>query len=153
MKKIRLTNGGFARVDDADYEHLSQFQWYGKVEDNYVHAVRQVTIEGQRYQVRMQRSITQARYNERVRHLNLDTTDNRRSNLETVTFDPATTVLTPAEPNARGVSLDHGGSFRARLKYDGETLNLGSYGNVVEAAEAYDEAAVRLHRDQAVTNL
>lgn len=94
MKQIRLSKGLFALVSDEDFEFLLQWKWcasYGSRGTKW-YAVRK---EGRRT-VRMHREVLCRKYNSLaplvpqlfnmvVDHINHNSLDNRRENLELVT--------------------------------------------------------------------
>ena len=78
MKRIKLTQGQFAIVDDDDYERLNQYKWraaYYKNMDSY-YAVSSIKDEsGKHRTVRMQRLILNAKPGKMVHHKNHNTLD------------------------------------------------------------------------------
>ena len=84
-----------------------------------------------------------------VDHVNGDGLDNRRANLRPAsTAQNARNRSRPSTNRSgfKGVSwVRDRGHWRAGIKVDGRSLNLGSFADPVEAAKAYDEAARRLH--------
>jgi hypothetical protein len=78
MKKIKLTKGFYATVDDEDFEWLSQWSWC--FTNGY--ALR-ATNRGERFY--MHRVINKTPKGLETDHINRDRLDNRRSNLRTVT--------------------------------------------------------------------
>ncbi len=90
MKKIKLTQGLFALVDDEDYERLNQFQWHASLgsRGTKMYAIRCIRVDGKKINIRMHREILglPREFDGRVGdHLNSDGLDNRRENLEIVT--------------------------------------------------------------------
>jgi hypothetical protein len=79
MKKIKLSQGKFAIVDDIDFESLSKFNWYC---DNN-RAVRNATMVNYKRTKRilMHRQIICAPEGIIVDHINMNPLDNRRENL------------------------------------------------------------------------
>jgi hypothetical protein len=45
----------------------------------------------------------------------------------------------------KGVSLERNGRWYARIAVDGKQMRLGTFGDEVEAARAYDAASIRFH--------
>ena len=82
MKKIKLTCGKYALVDNKDYESLNKFKWCFAA--NYYgyggYAVRRADGKV----VRMHRIIIDAKKKEEVDHINRNKLDNRRRNLRIV---------------------------------------------------------------------
>ncbi len=86
-KKARKHKGQVALVDDEDFEKLSTYNWYASynVKMAKYYAQRHVSIGGlDQKVVRMHRLLTDAKFTEKVVHLNGDTLDNRRENLKVV---------------------------------------------------------------------
>lgn len=81
-----------------------------------------------------------------VDHRDCDGTNNKWNNLRAATHE--TNVLNQRGWNGRdlpkGVSR-HGRNFRAIIQFRKKSHSLGTYRTVVQAAEAYAEAAQRLH--------
>jgi len=80
--KIPLTKGLFARVDSVDFVPLLQHNWYATKSRNDFYAVRNVRENGQRKKVYMHRFIMDCPDGKCVHHINGDTLDNHRINLE-----------------------------------------------------------------------
>jgi len=86
-KRARKHKGHEALVDDADFDELAQYNWYAsyaaKIDKYSAH--RQVYLGYYTQQtIIMHRWLTGATELEKVVHLNGDTLDNRRENLQVV---------------------------------------------------------------------
>lgn len=92
MQKIKLSKGLFAVVDDEDFERMNAFKWYASLESRGTkfYAIRRITVSGKRVKVRMHHAVlnmTSADLPEGhvCDHVNHDSLDNRKENLEIVT--------------------------------------------------------------------
>jgi hypothetical protein len=140
-RKIELANGrGYALVDEEDYELVSQYKWCllpGHRTDYAQHSIRKGKTQ------LMHRLITGYKQTD---HINGDGLDNRRCNLR-----PATHHQNGANQRIRidnisgfkGVYFRKGrGYWVAQIGVDGKTIHLGHFDNRVNAARAYDTAAL-----------
>ena len=151
MAKIYLTNGGFATVDSKHYRTLNEFKWTGKKEKGGTHAVRYVTIGDKKVTIRMHRVIAEARFDERVEHINGDTLDNRMKNLQSKVLRPY--VSRPHNCGYVGVNQCTAFHWNAHIKFSGKEYIIGDkYRSSVDAARAYDTVAKKLFGESAVTN-
>ncbi len=153
MKRIALTQGRFAIVDDQDYDRISRHKWqYARVGPGrrYGRAMRYPSIY-------MHVEVLGKRPGLYVDHANHDGLDNRRSNLR---------FATPTENKRNGKSYRGSSSkyvgvsfhkkqrkWTAYIRVDGVLVWLGSFDGEVEAAQARDVAAEKYFGDFARLNL
>lgn len=144
MKKIELTKGKFAIVDDDDFERLSQYKWCF---DRY--ARRSVSKNGVQSTIRMHREIIDIPKGMEVDHINQDKLDNRKENLRLATRRQQMRNRPKGSNNTtgyKGVTFNKGdGAYRAAIKMDGKTYHLGNHKTAEEAARAYARGATILH--------
>ena len=156
MKRIQLTNSSLnVLVDDKDYDFLNQFQWYAKKTDTssekeMVHAARNVTIGSKSITIRMHRLVTEADSDQRVFHINGDTLDNRRSNLQIRTLNPYTGR--PDNAGFIGVHQRSTNTWTAEITCAGRTYQIGEFMDASQAAREYDTAAKKLYGSNATLN-
>lgn len=140
-KLIPLTNGKFAKVDNEDFEELSKINWQYHAKRNYV-----VSNLG-----RMHRLIMSCPNGMHVDHINHDRLDNRRSNLRICTPEENTwntRSLRKSSSKFKGVSyFKKNGKWRASISFKGKFISLGYFINEVDAAIAYDIAALKYYKD------
>lgn len=87
MKKIKLTQGQYALVDDEDYEYLNQWKWYARwnIFTESYYAGRSKFVSGKRKNIHMSRVIMDTLDNEFCDHKDHNTLNNQKYNLRNVT--------------------------------------------------------------------
>lgn len=101
-----------------------------------------------------QRIITGASRDKVVDHVSGDTLDNRRGNLRICTHAQNVKNQKRQKNAARfkGIAQTASGMWCAFICTDGDRQYLGGFASDIEAAQAYDAAALRLHGEFARTN-
>lgn len=152
MNQIALTQGQVAIVDDEDFDALNQFGWRAQWDPHTrgFYAVRSVPIGGgKRATVLMHRVITGAAKGTEVDHANQNTLDNRKANLRVCTASENARNRGKTARNTsgyKGVSFDkRTGKWDARIGLNGKRRHLGYFDTALEAAAAYDRAALEMH--------
>ena len=150
MKRIFLTQGMFAIVDDEDYEYLKRWSWYAHKDGNTFYAVRKspkTKSGGKRQLVRMHRVILRAASNEMVDHKNGNGLNNRRRNIRfcTQSQNNYNYANYPHSSKYKGVSWKTDkGKWYVGIRSKGKHIFIGSYVDEDEAGRAYDEKAKEL---------
>ena len=156
-KMIELTQGRETKVDPEDYEWLNQHKWY------YVHwgyAVRKSYVTGRSVLLHMHRVILEYHGTNmtgvKTDHKNRDGLDNRKTNLRISTHAQNMRNRKKQRNNKSGyigVCLPTGYTkWKAAIRVNSKTIHLGLHSDIIEAAKAYDKAALRYHGEFAVTN-
>lgn len=155
MKTIQLTQGKEAIVSDEWYEILNAFKW------NYHsggYAKRMMTLpDGRRCNVFMHRVIAQTPEGMDTDHINGNKLDNRVENLRVCSRAENKHnigLISTNKSGYKGVSFNsHAGKWMAQILVNGEHRYLGLYTDPIEAAKAYNLAAVELQGEFARVNL
>ena len=138
---VPLTRGKWTLVDEADHEAVMRHRWFYDAQ-GYARS----KINGRSTALHLFLIGGARDHKHPVDHENRNRLDNRRLNLRRVTGGQN---RVNSEINAnnssgyRGVSY-HGGKWTARIGYNMTRRYLGRFGDVLDAAKAYDEAAVKL---------
>jgi len=153
MKMIPLTKGLEAVIDDSDYERVSVHKWYAQRLRHNFYAARG---NGRGKLQLMHRFLLNAKEGEFVDHLNRNTLDNRMLNIRITTRGVNGHNRIRGLKNKtgfRGVSKVHGAkTWRASIKKNGVPISLGCFATPKDAAIIYDQAALYLYGEHAVTN-
>jgi hypothetical protein len=141
MRKIKLTKGYEAIVDDKDYDFLNQYSWY------YAHgyAVRTIYSSGKPYQLRMHRLLANTPDGLDTDHINGDRLDNRRVNLRPATRSQNvanTFVQKQNKSGYKGVSWKKSNNkWCAQIRVMNKVIHIGLFADIRDAAEAYNKMA------------
>jgi hypothetical protein len=160
VKLIPLTQGQFALVDDEDFERLSQFSWHAEWMKNSRswRAVRNSSRDtsGRHRPILMHREVLNAKPGEFVDHRFHNTLDNRKSELRKCTKSQNAMnqrLLPRSTSGFKGVTWARNEQkWAARVKLHGKTQHQGYFLTALDAARAYDKAAIMLFGDFALTN-
>lgn len=150
MKKIPLTRGKYALVDEDDYEVLSKSKWS-------LHSAGYAIRSANRKLVYMHRLVTGAKNGEYVDHINGNKLDNRRGNLRICTCVQNfwNNKVHSKATGYKGVWKNTGKRhrFAAVISVNYKRIYLGNFKTKEEAAKAYNEAAKRYKGEFAVLNV
>jgi hypothetical protein len=159
MKKIPLTQGKVAIVDDSDFELVAKFRWSAMkvVRKNRTiwYAIR-TWCTGKDAGIRlMHRLITEGKSRE-VDHVNGDGLDNRRLNLRSSgngKNQRNQRKRIGCSSRFKGVAWDrHASRWAAYIMNRGKRFHLGLFRLEQDAADAYDAAAEQHFGEFALTN-
>lgn len=157
MKEIPLSHGKVAIVDDDDFERFSTFTWF------YHHtgyAVRNTSRKlGKQKQISLHREIMNALPGQSIDHKNRNTLDNRKINLRFATSSENCCnkiVQGDVFLGLKGIDYNPSRSkknpWRAKIRKNGKCVYLGLFSNHIDAACAYNSAALKVHGEFACLN-
>ena len=136
MKRIPLSQGQYAIVDDKVYVKLSKYKWHAlwsKHTQGY-YAVRHIRLSNGKYALQlMHRRILGLKYGDKRQgdHIDHDTLDNRRFNIRIVTNQEN-------QQNSRAKGYTKRGSkYEAKITVNGIVIYLGLFNTPAEAHAAY----------------
>ena len=159
MKEIRvegavayvpLTRGYEAVIDSADVDFISQWTWHVLLVRERPYAQCAGYTSGRKLLL-MHRLILGTPVGLFTDHVNGDSLDNRRVNLREATPSQNQCNQGLRKDNTsgyKGVCFDKSkGLWSARIKVNGERVNLGRFKTPEEAYEVYCNAAEKYHRE------
>jgi len=152
MKKIELSQGKYALVDNEDFNMLDKHKWYANKNGNTFYAVRESKkVEGKKMKIYMHRIIAKTLNNMETDHIDRDGLNNQRKNLRVCSHSENLINRTMLKSNTsgyRGISWSKlSKKWRAVISINKRYINLGSFVKIEEAYNAYCEASLKYHRD------
>jgi hypothetical protein len=155
-KEIILTQGKVAIVDDEDYDYLNQFKWHVIKYGNIFYAYRNIKkLNGKRSSFSMHRTIMNANKGYIVDHINQDTLDNRKINLRICTQSQNQMNRNKTIKNKtgyKGVIQKGNNKFGVQITLNKKIIHIGYYIDPIDAARAYNSAALKYHGEFANLN-
>jgi hypothetical protein len=166
---IQLTRGFSTVIDDSDYERLFDYwlsdgrliqfrvcdlKWHVHTPPHTQYA-RAGFGKTPRFFIQLHRLLTEAPPDKIADHEDRNGLNNRRYNLRVVnaTESRLNTRKKTAKNTYRGVYWNQKEKrWYVRITMDRQTRWIGSFTDEIEAAKAYDEAAIRLHGEFAMLN-
>lgn len=161
-REIPLSQGCVALVDDEDYDSLIPYQWYAfrGSRSQIIYAARShyvsnpVNGKSRTVKVYMHKQITGYA---KTDHKNRNGLDNRRENLRSATQTQNNANIPKRKglhsSRFKGVSWSPARSkWEAKTSVNGKTIHLGRYISEIDAAKAYDRAAVEYFGEFALLN-
>lgn len=153
MKRIPLTRGQFALVDDEDYEKVSKYKWCAKkVRYGGFVAVGKISNKV----IYMHRFIMNTPKRMDTDHWNHQKLDNRKENLRICNRHQN---MANSKPRKNCTSKFKGIYWHKRrrkwnvsITRNGKRLNLGYFDNEIEAAKIYDKKAKEFFGEFALSN-
>lgn len=163
MKKIALSRGLFALVDDDDYEFLNQWKWYARKDRHNYYALRNdykrldagVYYQKTIFMHRLIMAVSESHI--LVDHRDNDGLNNQKNNLRICTHQENSMNK---KKRVKSSSVYKGVTWHKRIKrweaqiqFKGKHYHLGFYDVESEAADAYDSASKKHHGDFAKNNI
>ena len=160
VRKIPLTLGKEALVDEEDYEWLNKYRWHAAKHRYTFYAVRAIWNKGRQVNIKMHREILGLKYldGKLGDHRDRNGLNNRRRNLRVATTSLNgynAKIKTSNSSGYRGVNImkTHGYQYwRARISVCRKRVCCGIYDNPISAAIAYDNAALEYYGADANLN-
>jgi len=157
MKRIPLTLGKFALVDDEDYGWLSQWKWHALKARNTYYAQRSVPLGNGKYKnLRMHREVVKTPQGLFTDHIDGDGLNNQKANLRFCTLQQNQFNRSPRKnctSKFKGVSWKKSDKkWVAKINIDKKVTHIGFFTDEVEAAKAYDRMAREVYGEFARLN-
>lgn len=152
MKKIPLTQGKFAIVDNEDFYELSRYKWHF----NSGYAVRSIydkSENGRQKVIAMHRVIAGTQPGMDTDHINHDKLDNRRSNLRACSSseNQQNRRFQVGRSGFYGV-YKNGSGWVVRMRIEKKLKNFGTFKNIIDAVNEYKRISKQTRGRFALTN-
>lgn len=160
MKLIPLTQGQFAQVDDEDFDRLNTKKWqaHRRFNSGTYYAMSNIKVCKNKWKsIKMHRVILGMTDSTiLVDHKDFNGLNNQKSNLRIATRSQNAANRKP-KPNCTskflGVSFHKARyKWRASIQKDKKITSLGYFVSEIDAAKAYNEAAILIHGEFANLN-
>lgn len=152
MKKIKLTRGLVALVDDSDYEQLNAHKWYAQAHGRTSYAHRTL---GKKL-ISMHRVIMNPPVGMVIDHKDCNGLNNQRANLRICTRLENARNRPKYKSNKSGYKgvcwNTKDKRWIAKIKLNNKIIHLGSFLSPLEASKAYIVACKKLHGEFANIN-
>lgn len=148
MKLLRLTKGKFSEVDDDLFEELSKWKWS-------THSCGYACRNEKGKLILLHRQIMHFHANKVVDHINGDKLDNRSENLRVCAMSQnASNGKSHKDSTSiyKGVSYCANKRWLSQLYVNGKTVFQKYFSEEIEAAEAYNQNAVKYFGEYARVN-
>lgn len=156
MKLIPLTQGLFSMVDDEDFDRANQFKWHAVKKGNTFYAGRALRMpDGHWIDYKLHRFLLDAPDGVPVDHVNRNGLDNQRANIRLATVRQNVWNSCGHNGKTKGVTRYTDRKTRiwqATIHIGGRKKFIGSFNSEIEAALAYDKAAIALRGEFAFLN-
>jgi hypothetical protein len=156
MKKICLSQGHYALVDDEDFDFLNKRKWCISKRKNTSYAVRYVTkTDGSRHPIFMHRAIMGTPKGFDTDHKDGNGLNNKRGNLRVCTKseNQRNRISRVGSSLFKGVSIkNQTGRWVSQIRFNGKKMHLGYFSNQFDAARKYNEFASKLYGEFANLN-
>lgn len=148
MKRIKLTQGKYALIDNEDFELVSKYKW---TVDSYGYATAwQYSTITQNTKFTSMVKIIMPPYNTKklkCDHIDGNILNNQKSNLRLCTHRENLRNRKKPKNNTsgfKGVRIRHK-KYEARIGFNYKEIHLGTYKTIHEAANAYNKAAIKYY--------
>lgn len=156
MKKIPLTRGKFALVDDEDFEALNEYKWQLTTTMWGSYATRKIKIGEKKITKGMHRLLLNPKDDELVDHINGNGLDNRRCNIRTCSHAQNTRNKSIPKNNTSGYKGVHWSkknkNWISQIVINSKAYHVGSFSEIKIAAIAYNMAAIKCYGEFALLN-
>ena len=156
IKLHPLSQGLVATIDKVDYSRVSKLKWFAGKDYNTVYAFANITKPQGRRRLMMHQLISDTNDGEECDHIDGNGLNNCRSNLRACTHQQNIFHAKPYRNTSsqyKGVSWNKKAKrWIANIRLNNKVTYLGSYGDEVEAALAYNKAAEKLFGEYAYLN-
>lgn len=156
MKRIkaysRKYGNKYIKVSDEDYDRVKAYNWTVEKSGKRYYAMRK---DGDK-KMRLHRFIMQPKASHEVDHINHNGLDNRRENLRVVTAKQNRVNRPKTVSNTRkykGIYFDtRVKKWVAQISYRRKRVYLGAFKRAKDAAQAYNNAAIKYYGEFACLN-
>jgi hypothetical protein len=157
MKEIQLTQGKVAIVDDEDYDYLNQWKWFANNMNGKFYVKKKITVsKNKQTDIYMHRFIMKPNKGMVIDHLDGNTLNNQKNNLRICTHAENmrnSKIPINNKSGYKGVSYqENRNTYRAQIKFNNKTINIGDFIDPIDAARAYNEVALKYHGEFAHIN-
>lgn len=145
MKEIKLTNGMICNVDDIDYNEIAKYNWYSLKSCKTIYARTFRFVNGKNQWFYMHQLVMGTiGIKKQIDHKDHNGLNNQRDNLRISSQSDNMKNRTKHRGNSKytGVNWHLNSVWLARININGKQKYLGVFNNEIDAARAYNKAAL-----------